>query len=260
VNSRGGRATGSQRDGWFGWLGLSVEMHCLVLVTTIAVVHWTLPSQPSTLRIIPVAATIDVETQAMAERGEQPAGTADARLLPSEARSAATQPRPSSGARPDVSRVEGMPRAASAPIPTATFAAAEAPAPTPEPAPAPAGASVALAGYARGAGTDPLRTLDGVLGRSPARKPSLGGWVPWDCPFPAEAAANGLMEVVVQARADVAADGTPTAVTIVDDPGFGFGAAARSCVLRQRLKPALDASGARVAGTTEIFRVHFRRE
>jgi periplasmic protein TonB len=65
--------------------------------------------------------------------------------------------------------------------------------------------------------------------------------------------------MVVRAKASVRADGTPIAVRILDDPGYGFGSAARLCGLRHTYVPARDAEGGAVEGETLPFSVYFDR-
>lgn len=48
-------------------------------------------------------------------------------------------------------------------------------------------------------------------------------------------------------------------MTIVNDPGHGFGEAARACALREPCEPAKDAAGRPVAAETKAFRVRFER-
>jgi protein TonB len=65
----------------------------------------------------------------------------------------------------------------------------------------------------------------------------------WDCPFPSEAEAEGINAIKVQVVVTVTSDGKPRTVTVLKDPGFGFGRAARACALRNSYSPALDAFG-----------------
>jgi protein TonB len=65
----------------------------------------------------------------------------------------------------------------------------------------------------------------------------------WDCPFPSEAEAEGINAIKVQVVVTVSPDGRPRNVTVLKDPGFGFGRAARACALRNAYTPALDPTG-----------------
>jgi len=80
----------------------------------------------------------------------------------------------------------------------------------------------------------------------------------WDCSsmFPASASTDTATVTIV---ARVRPDGRPDAITIVADPGQGFGAAARACALRQRYEPAEDPSGTPILASTAPFRVRFTR-
>ena len=76
--------------------------------------------------------------------------------------------------------------------------------------------------------------------------------------FPAE-----YFRKIDEARASlvvtVRPDGTPLSVTIVSDPGHGFGRAARMCALTRRFTSALDKTGQPIAGSTVPFGVRFTR-
>lgn len=77
-----------------------------------------------------------------------------------------------------------------------------------------------------------------------SRPPQLAGGMRWDCPFPIEADDAGLDHAVVTLRIDVAADGAVRKVTVVSDPGSGFGREARRCAGSKRWVPGLDRAGA----------------
>jgi Gram-negative bacterial TonB protein C-terminal len=80
----------------------------------------------------------------------------------------------------------------------------------------------------------------------------------WDCSalIPADATLRRA-DVLVVVR--VGPDGRALSVRVVRDPGQGFGAAAGTCVMRQRYRPALDHAGVPVVGETVPFRVRFTR-
>lgn len=115
-----------------------------------------------------------------------------------------------------------------------------------------------------------------------SRKPALGGVLPgttrnvspairnrarpvsldqaaWNCSWPAEADAQQVNEQTVVLRAMVRADGSADSVSVLADPGFGFGAAARLCALRTRFEPAHDTAGLPIAAQSPPIRVHFFR-
>jgi protein TonB len=81
----------------------------------------------------------------------------------------------------------------------------------------------------------------------------------WQCPWPREAEAAELDEQIVTLRARVDAEGRARSVALLDDPGFGFGAAARTCALQTRFSPALDRDGNPVAANSPPIRVRFTR-
>ena len=68
-----------------------------------------------------------------------------------------------------------------------------------------------------------------------------------------------MNEQTVLLRAAVRADGRAERVDVLADPGFGFGAAARSCALATRFEPARDPAGQPVAALSPPIRVHFFR-
>jgi len=94
-----------------------------------------------------------------------------------------------------------------------------------------------------------------AIDRSKPAQP-IGG--DWDCKslFPASAHVDTATVIIV---ARVSEDGAAAAITVVSDPGQGFGAAARACALRQKYAPAEDHEGRRVTGNTTPFRVRFTR-
>lgn len=98
-----------------------------------------------------------------------------------------------------------------------------------------------------------------VSARSRAKPVSLDQ-ASWNCPWPAEADARQVDQETVVIRVAVRADGRVDRVDVLDDPGFGFGRAARECALASRaFGPALDPGGAPVAALSPPIRVHFSR-
>ncbi len=63
----------------------------------------------------------------------------------------------------------------------------------------------------------------------PAGLPT-GNWN--SCPWPAQATAEQINNAVVRIVVVVGADGRPTSVNVVSDPGYGFGAMAQRCAMR----------------------------
>jgi protein TonB len=78
------------------------------------------------------------------------------------------------------------------------------------------------------------------------------------CPFPSEADAEGINQSKVTLGVTVSPDGRARTVTVVKDPGFGFGKAARACAMRAAYAPAMNAAGQPVEQTT-TFTVRFTR-
>jgi periplasmic protein TonB len=104
----------------------------------------------------------------------------------------------------------------------------------------------------------PGGTGDGTATRSRARAVGLDQ-AAWSCPWPAEADARQVDQETVVLRVAVGADGRADRVEVVDDPGFGFGRAARQCALGTRFEPARDPAGAPIAALSPPIRVHFFR-
>jgi protein TonB len=77
-----------------------------------------------------------------------------------------------------------------------------------------------------------------------------------DCAFPSGADGDSA---VVPMIVTVGADGKALAVEIIQDPGAGFGSAARSCAMRLRFRPARDPRGQNIVGKTKMFRFRFTR-
>jgi protein TonB len=93
------------------------------------------------------------------------------------------------------------------------------------------------------------------LSRAPTPKPQST----WQCPFPAEADLEGINHAVVQLIVTVNPDGTAKSATVLKDPGYGFGQAARRCAFKWPYIPGLDSAGKSVVKTTGAFSVTFRR-
>lgn len=93
-----------------------------------------------------------------------------------------------------------------------------------------------------------------------SRVPGLLGSVDWnDCPFPGEADAEQIDQAFVLIQVKVKPDGSPENVTVVQDPGHGFGREARKCAMRKKYSQGLDADGNAIGGMTKPFRVRFER-
>lgn len=114
-----------------------------------------------------------------------------------------------------------------------------------------------LGGVPGGTGTAPApapKAPEKDLSR-PAAPIQTDAW--GDCPFPAEAQLDGVESGRVQLAVTVSPDGRAKAVTILVDPGSGFGAQARQCAMRKTFTPALDKAGNPIVATTAPFYVKF---
>ena len=92
---------------------------------------------------------------------------------------------------------------------------------------------------------------------SRAAAPMGGSWN--DCGFPAEADIEGIDTAVVQLTVTVGPDGRAKSVTILRDPGNGFGQATRACAFRKQFASALDTAGNPITMSTAPFVVRFTR-
>jgi protein TonB len=92
-----------------------------------------------------------------------------------------------------------------------------------------------------------------------SRAATPSGGSSWSCPFPPEADADQIDEARASIVVTVRPDGTPLSVSIVSDPGHGFGRAARMCALTRRFTPALDKAGQPITGSTVPINVRFTR-
>lgn len=100
----------------------------------------------------------------------------------------------------------------------------------------------------------PAPTVD----RSRSAGPAPGA--AWnDCGFPPEAEAEDINFQKVLISVTVRTDGSARSVTVLQDPGYGFGAWARKCALRKTYQVAQDARGGPVEQTTPPFTVKFTR-
>ncbi len=113
-------------------------------------------------------------------------------------------------------------------------------------------------GTGTGAGTPPpaKRQAPKPVSKRRAARPVS---VSWNCPFPSEADAQDVHYARVMIVVSVRKNGTAAKAALLSDPGYGFGAAARSCALGQRYSVAWDDSGRPTAGRTPPFTVTFTR-
>jgi protein TonB len=97
-----------------------------------------------------------------------------------------------------------------------------------------------------------------AMGPDLSRSPRPSG-ADWNCSslFPRDSDAGDYATVSIVVT--VGADGAPKSVTVLRDPGHGFGAAARACAMRQRYAVGLDRQGSPVLSTTPPITVRFTR-
>lgn len=69
------------------------------------------------------------------------------------------------------------------------------------------------------------------------------------CAFPPEAK---MEEATVHLRVRVSVDGKPASIRVLSDPGEGYGAAARTCMLSSTFSPGLDADGKPIEAETTV--------
>lgn len=111
-------------------------------------------------------------------------------------------------------------------------------------------------GVPGGTGTAPAPPPPGEdKSRAAAPDPSVG-WK--DCGFPPEADIEGINEARVGLAVTVGPDGRAKSVSVVKDPGYGFGAFARNCAFRKPFVVGLDTAG-RPVTKTAVFTVKFTR-
>lgn len=111
----------------------------------------------------------------------------------------------------------------------------------------------------RGTGAPAPPAPPAAAGPDRSAPPGLVGSTSWSCPFPPEADADQIDQANVVIMVTVRPDGSPLSVKIVNDPGHGFGRAARMCALGRRYTPGQDRSGAALTATTPPIRVNFTR-
>lgn len=92
-----------------------------------------------------------------------------------------------------------------------------------------------------------------------SKPPTLVGSKSWNCPFPPEADAEGKDSAVVQLIVTVGSDGSAEKVSVIADPGSGFGRAARGCALGRRYQAGLDRDGKPTRKATAPITVRFTR-
>ena len=110
-------------------------------------------------------------------------------------------------------------------------------------------------GVPGGTGTAPAPVRAPVEDKSRPAAPMGTSWN--DCGFPAEAQLDGVEFGKVTLVVTVGTDGRAKSVSVLADPGSGFGSHARQCAMRRTFRPALDKAGQAVVSTTAPFTVKF---
>lgn len=92
-------------------------------------------------------------------------------------------------------------------------------------------------------------------------RPARPAAAAWSCShlFPSAADQADVHHALVTVVVQVGPSGQPRGVSVVSDPGHGFGAAARACAMSQGYVAALDARGRPIDGSTAPFSVRFVR-
>jgi periplasmic protein TonB len=72
------------------------------------------------------------------------------------------------------------------------------------------------------------------------------------CPFPPQADLHQIDKATVVLSVTVSGTGRVTSASVVSDPGWGFGAAAKRCIYAQTFPPALDKSGKPITKTGQV--------
>ncbi|MFZ5890063.1 MAG: hypothetical protein ACOY0T_03265 [Myxococcota bacterium] len=111
-------------------------------------------------------------------------------------------------------------------------------------------------GVPGGTGTAPAPPPPPAEDRS---RPALPDGSSWNCGFPAEADIDGIDNAVVMITVTVSPEGRAKNVTVLKDPGHGFGKLARDCAFRMPFAAGLDPTGKPTTKTTVPFPVRFRR-
>lgn len=116
-------------------------------------------------------------------------------------------------------------------------------------------------GPSAGAASAGAGSGDGAASTGAGRSASVGlASQSWACPWPSEADPLPIDEETVVIRVVVRPDGTAESVTVVTDPGHGFGQAAASCALRTLFAAARAAGGEPARASSAPIRVRFTRQ
>ncbi|HEY5958531.1 MAG TPA: hypothetical protein VIV60_18340 [Polyangiaceae bacterium] len=112
-------------------------------------------------------------------------------------------------------------------------------------------------GVVGGKGTGPVVPAAPKEDLSRPASPASRDW--GDCGFPAEADVEQIDYMRLSIVVTVGTDGRAQSVTVLKDPGYGFGNQARQCALRKTYNVGYNADGKAIVTTTPPFIVTFRR-
>lgn len=111
------------------------------------------------------------------------------------------------------------------------------------------------------AGAGPAIVGNGPPGpaKSDMSRPAVPLSGSWDhCGFPAEADIEQVNYARVSLAVTISADGNAQSASVVQDPGYGFGALAKRCALREHYQPARNHDGAAIT-FTQVITINFKR-
>lgn len=94
-----------------------------------------------------------------------------------------------------------------------------------------------------------------TTGPTPPPRAALTPGTKWDCPFPTGETKTKDANVLVVVH--VEPDGKPVSADVLEDPGGGFGEAAKKCALDKAYVAAHDVNGQPVRAATFPFYIHF---
>jgi protein TonB len=117
---------------------------------------------------------------------------------------------------------------------------------------------VRATGNGQGTGSGSPTGVPGGAGPdlSSSAKPLSGSWD--HCGFPQEAEVEQVNQAKVSIAVTISAEGRAQTVSVMQDPGYGFGALAKRCAMRERFSPAKNRLGQAIAATQVVI-INFRR-
>lgn len=108
---------------------------------------------------------------------------------------------------------------------------------------------------AKAAGAPATAPTGPTTGPTPPPRATLTPGTKWDCPFPTGETKSKEANVLVVVH--VEPDGKPVSADVLEDPGGGFGDAAKKCALDKAYVAAHDVNGQPVRAATFPFYIHF---